>query len=94
MLFAAKCYWPGVTESELRSVAARETPAADRHADNDAEYLGSLLFTVDDLVLCLFEGSSRAGVIRATQRLGIPCERLMESVWLARDGASRPGLAR
>ena len=45
-------------------------------------YLGSLLFPADDLVLCLFCGPSRAAVIQASDQLGIPTERLMDSTWL------------
>ena len=45
-------------------------------------YLGCLLFAADDLVLCLFCGPSRAAVIAASDRLGIPRERLMDSAWL------------
>jgi Nickel responsive protein SCO4226-like len=79
MLYAAKCYWPGVTERELEQVADRagRTPAA-----RDVAYLGALLFIADDLVLCLFEASSRAAVTRASEQLGIPCERVMDPVWL------------
>jgi len=40
-----------------------------------------LLFAADDLVLCLFQGPSRAAVIQASDQLGIPCERLMDSTW-------------
>ena len=85
MLYAAKCYWPGLTQADLESVAERAAqtgPGRDRVA-----YLGSLLFAADDLVLCLFQGSSRAAVIQASDRLGIPCERLMASAWLG------PGLS-
>jgi len=56
MLYAAKCYWPGVTAADLDQVA--------------------------DLVLCLFQGPSRAAVIAASDQLGIPCERLMDLAWL------------
>jgi hypothetical protein len=87
MLFAAKCYWPGVTETDVEQVAAR----AGRHGlaagSNPVAYLGSLLFAADDLVLCLFQGPSRAAVIKASDRLGIPCERLMDLAWL---GSSLP----
>jgi hypothetical protein len=82
MLFAAKCYWPGVTSADLQQVAGR---AADTGLDTGAgpvSYLGSLLFAADDLVLCLFCGPSRAAVIQASDRLGVPRERLMDSVWL------------
>ena len=79
MLYAAKCYWPGVTEADLQRVAGR---AALATGPGTASYLGSLLFPADDLVLCLFCGPSRAAVIQASDQLGIPTERLMDSTWL------------
>ena len=69
MVYAAKCYWPGVTPAELERLDERG-------------YLGSLLFPGDELVLCLFEAGSRVAVKQASERAGIPCERIMESVWL------------
>ena len=89
MLYAAKCYWPGVTAADLEQVAGR---AASTGLDADAgpvSYLGSLLFAADDLVLCLFHGPSRAAVIAASGRLGIPCERLMEPIWLGNNTARK-----
>ena len=82
MLYAAKCYWPGVAETDIEQVAERAGRAGPVLAGNTVTYLGSLLFADDDLVLCLFQGPSRAAVIEASDRLGIPCERLMDSVWL------------
>jgi len=87
MLYAAKCYWPGVTETDVERVAARADRAGLAAGGNTVVYLGSLLFAADDLVLCLFRGPSRAAVIQASDRLGIPCERLMDSAWLG------PGLS-
>jgi hypothetical protein len=87
MLYAAKCYWPGVTETDVERVGARASRAGLTAGSNPVSYLGSLLFAADDLVLCLFQGPSRAAVIRASDRLGIPCERLMDSAWL---GPGRP----
>lgn len=82
MLYAAKCYWPGVTKTDLEQVAARARQAGLGTGRGGVAYLGSLLFAGDDLVLCLFQGPSRAAVIQASDRLGIPCERLMDSAWL------------
>src|SRR5262249_58173340 len=82
MLYAAKCYWPGVTETDVEQVAARAAQVGLGSGRDGIAYLGSLLFAVDDLVLCLFQGPSRAAVIRASDRLGIPCERLMDAAWL------------
>ncbi len=93
MLYAAKCYWPGVTETDLERVAGRAARAGMASGSTTVAYLGSLLFAADDLVLCLFQGSCRAAVIQASDRLGIPCERLMDSAWLGSD-QSRPEGAR
>jgi hypothetical protein len=79
MLYAAKCYWPGVSQADVESVAAR---VAGLHLGRDLSYRGSLLFSDDELVLCLFESASRAEVKRVSERVGIPCERVMDSVWL------------
>jgi hypothetical protein len=76
VLYAAKCYWPDVTQAEL------ERAAAHAATDTDGGYLGSLLFPGDKLVLCLFD-ATRAAVQSASDRAGIPCERVMESLWLA-----------
>jgi hypothetical protein len=82
VLYAAKCYWPGVTETDLKQVTERAGRAGLASGGATVTYLGSLLFAADDLVLCLFQGPSRAAVIQASGRLGIPCERLMDSAWL------------
>jgi hypothetical protein len=88
MLYAAKCYWPGVDEHELERVIAQAGRAGYRRGpDAQVTYLGALLFPDDELVLCLFDGPSRAAVKKASNRAGIPCERVMDSVWL---GAGRP----
>ena len=81
MLYAAKCYWPAVTPTELAEVASRAEQAGAAGAPEVA-YLGSLLFADDDVVLCLFEGQSRAAVRRAGEQAGIPWERLMASAWV------------
>lgn len=98
MLYAAKCYWPGVDRRELSRVTTRALRSRRSSARNEGvAYLGSLLFGEDELVLCLFDGPSRAAVKRASERLGIPCERVMDSVWLDAgrgDRAAWPGAAR
>jgi hypothetical protein len=89
VLYAAKCYWPGVTESDVEQVTERAGRAGLASGRTPVSYLGSLLFAADDLVLCLFQGPSRAAVIQASDRLGIPRERLMDSLWLG-PGQSSP----
>jgi hypothetical protein len=91
MLYAVKCYWPGVTRTDLDRVAERATQADLGPRDGRVIYLGSLLFAADDLVLCLFRGPTRAAVIQASDRLGIPRERLMEPLWLPQASPSPKG---
>jgi uncharacterized protein DUF4242 len=86
MIYAAKCYWPGVTEHQLEQAVARAVTASR------TAYLGAILFEEDELVLCLFEAPSRAAVRMATERAGMPCERVMDSHWLAPPSAApHPG---
>jgi hypothetical protein len=82
MFYAAKCYWPGVDEAEFETIAARAAANSSRDAEDGVRYLGSLLFGDDKLVLCMFEAPSPLAVKRASERAGIPCERVMGSVWL------------
>jgi hypothetical protein len=91
MLYAAKCYWPGVTQADLEQIADRAARAGLAAGSGGVAYLGALLFAADDLVLCLFRGHSRAAVIRASDRLGIPRERLMDSLWLGPGRRIREG---
>jgi hypothetical protein len=58
MLYAAKCYWPGVTQADLEQVAERAMAGLGT-GSGSVIYLGSLLFAADDLVLCLFQGPTR-----------------------------------
>jgi hypothetical protein len=91
MLYAAKCYWPGVNEAELERTAARVAENSSRNALCHIRYLGSLLFRDDELVLCMFEAPSRSAVKRASARAGVPYERIMDSVWLRpHDRTSAP----
>ena len=77
MLYAAKCFWPGVSEPRLRDAAA----AAEAHA-RTAAFAGALYLPGDELVLGLFESASRADVKRASELAGMPCERVIECVWV------------
>ena len=91
MLYAAKCYWPGVTHADLQHVAGRAAATGLAAGTGPVTYLGCLLFAADDLVLCLFCGPSRAAVIAASDRLSIPRERLMDSAWLSPHQRSPEG---
>ncbi len=82
VLYAAKCFWPGLTESELRLAAVR---AADPGGEAQASFRGALYLPREELVLCLFESVSREAVKRASEQAGMPCERVIETVWVEPD---------
>jgi hypothetical protein len=89
MLYSAKCYWPAVTAGELEEAADRALALiALMPSGRRPLYRGSLLFPGDELVLCLFEASSPTAVRRASDRAGMPCERVMDTVWVAPDGCA------
>jgi hypothetical protein len=79
MLYTAKCFWPGVGESEIRLAAAHASRDAVQH---HAGFRGALYLPADELVLCLFEATSPSSVKRESQSAGLPCERVMETVWI------------
>jgi hypothetical protein len=84
MLYAAKCYWPGVTEDVLREAAGRA------HQENKAGgsrpfFRGLLYLPGDETALSLFEADSTASVKQASERVGMPCERVIATVWVAPD---------
>jgi hypothetical protein len=82
VLYTAKCFWPGVTEDELRTAAARAGGGTGKQRPQ-ARFRGALYLPGDELVLCLFESASRASVKRASERAGMPCERVIDTVWVA-----------
>jgi len=80
VLYTAKCFWPGVTEEELWLAAA----GAQSEGGHGRPILrGALYLPGDELVLCLFDALSRADVKRASEEAGMPCERVIDTVWVA-----------
>jgi hypothetical protein len=78
VLYTAKCFWPGVTEDELRLAAAR----IEEGGEDAVGFRGAVLLPHDELVVCLFDARSHHGVKWASERAGMPCERVMETVWV------------
>ena len=79
MLYTAKCFWPGVTEDEVRLAAARARDIAEWP---QTTFRGALYLLGDELVLCLFDAPSRAAVKGASEHADMPCERVIETTWV------------
>jgi len=87
MFYTAKCYWPGINPVDFDRIASTRL-ARGNSGLGSIVYRGAILFPEDDLVLCLFDASSRAEVTEAAERARVPCERVIDSVWFpAPDGA-------
>ena len=79
--YLVECYWPGVTEQAVADAAHRAVQAAAeiRRQGHDVDFLTAILVPADETVFCLFEGQE-AAVRAASDRAGIPAERVLESV--------------
>ena len=79
--YLVECYWPAVTEREHAAAAGRARTAAEeaRRAGREVEFVGSILIPAEETVFCLFAGRE-ADVHAASQRAGLPFERILESV--------------
>ena len=92
MLYAAKCYWPGVTEDVLLNAADRA-----REQNNTGErplFRGLLYLPGDETALSLFEADSPAAVKQASENVGMPCERVIATVWIAPHPTDAPQRAK
>jgi hypothetical protein len=78
--YVAECFWPGVTENDLRALDERAQASSDALARRGelVRYRGSILMREDEVVLCQFDGAA-ASVRRAVDEAHIPCERILET---------------
>ncbi len=79
--FLVECYWPGVTEAELRAAAARaQWEAADSTgAGKPVTLLTAWLVPADEVAFLTFAGAA-ADVRNVSRQAGIPFERLAELI--------------
>jgi hypothetical protein len=84
--YLVECYWPGVSERQVTETLAR---SAVLPADVAVRHLDSVLIPADEIVLSLFEGPSAEAVLAATRQVGLPSERVVESVRVPIHGGTR-----
>ena len=79
--YLVECYWPGVSEEQVVAVAdrAHEAACALRERGADVDFVGSILVPTDETVFCLFDGIEEH-VREASERAGVPFERVLESL--------------
>jgi hypothetical protein len=82
-LYAAKCYWPAARQAEVAEATRRAVISERSIGARRAVCLGAIFFPLDHLVLCMFEATSAGDVRQASEQAGLPCERVMQAVWLS-----------
>jgi hypothetical protein len=90
--YLVECYWPGVCEQALREGARRARQAALelRRQGRNVVFLRSILIPIDETVFCLW-GGSEADVRTASERAGMPFERVLESLQIDGDQPEEDG---
>lgn len=78
--YLVECYWPGVSEEKLVAATQRAQAAAAElgREGHELRFVGSILVLSDETVFCLFDGCE-ADVLRASEKAGVPFERVLES---------------
>ena len=79
--YLVECYWPAITRDQHAAAAGRARAAAGeaRGVGRQLQFLGSILIPADETVFSLFAGCED-DVRAASQRAGLPFERVLESV--------------
>jgi len=85
--FIVECFLPDADEGDLVAIDARAAAVAERRDDTpDLAYRGSILIIDEEVILCLFEGTTMDTVRIAAEQAEIPFERV-----LAATSRSWPG---
>jgi hypothetical protein len=76
--FVAECFWPDVHISDLEALDERVAVAAAElnRQRRSIRYLGSILLSEDEVVLCQFEGTAET-VRETVERARVPFERIL-----------------
>ena len=77
-----ECYWPGITEDEVRDALTRfnRTGADQGRSASWVRFIGCILVPSDGLALFLFEGPTAAVVRDRGTWIDIPFDRIVEAV--------------
>jgi len=76
--FMVECYWPGITEAQVREILERPGLAGHPPGQREIHLLGSLLVPSDGMVIFLFEGASPSAIREAASLADVPFDRIVE----------------
>ena len=75
MTYVVECYRPGVSEPEFAAAVDGLDPAEVCWSDR------TRLFSTDEIVFCVIEGSSALAISGAASRAGLPSGRIVECLY-------------
>jgi hypothetical protein len=79
--FVVECYWPEITEEQVKEALSRVAPlpVSGRPAD-EVESAGCILIPSDGMALFLFRGASEDLVRERSENAEVPFDRIVESI--------------
>jgi hypothetical protein len=87
--FMVECYWPGITEAQVREILERPGLAGHSPGQRAIHPLGSLLVPSDGMVIFLFEGACPAAIREVASLAGVPFDRIVECRHITPPAAAR-----
>jgi hypothetical protein len=79
--FVVECYWPGITEEQVREALSRVAPPpVSGGPANEVKSVGCILIPSDGMALFLFRGGSDDLVRDWSENAEVPFDRIVESI--------------
>jgi hypothetical protein len=79
--FVVECYWPGITEEQVRHALALVERVRNGAATGDSvDRLGCILVPTDGMAIFLFRAPSALRLAETAQQSGLPFDRIVESI--------------
>jgi hypothetical protein len=79
--FIVECYWPGITEAQVRHALALVGRVGNKGGSGEAVgRLGCILVPADGMAIFLFHAPSALRLTQIAQQAGLPFDRIVESI--------------
>jgi hypothetical protein len=79
--FIVECYWPGITEEQVRHALALAGRAENEGGTGETVgHLGCILVPADGMAIFLFWATSAHRLAEIAQQAGLPFDRIVESI--------------
>jgi hypothetical protein len=87
--FGVECYWPGITEEQVRHALALVGQLRNEGATGESvRRLGCILVPTDGMAIFLFSAPSALQLSETAQQSGLPFDRIVESIPVGFSGTN------